>query len=247
MPADWSGTWYWDVSSNSAQRFLSVDDKDYVRAQAPELLQPGTDITTGTDGVPDADRGIACEPGVCTPGWDYLTTDFVAQLPTDPAALRASLYAAARKLSDEANHYGKTDDVDSEAFNHLQNVLDLGYLPTDLQAALYQVATTIPGVTAVAHETDLDGTDGVGLSKLDRFGDARTDLMFTSSGGTYLGARTTVVSSDWNAHNDSNTDPPQPITHVPVGTVIADSAVHVDTVTTPPNSVVGPSMPLPSH
>lgn len=240
IPADRSGTWYWNDTSAVGHRFLSAADAAYIEQHQPELITPSTTVSSGKDGREDTtiypSTPLTCGGG-CDPagGWGVPTPEWVAALPRDPSALRASLYDAARAAAADATSHGKADDADSQAFNDIAALLAYGYVPADLRAALYRVATTIPGIRVIDSTANLDGRQGVAIGHLDTLGQSRTDIIFDTAGGEFIGERQVVVSAAWARDHGTvaANGPAVPTTEVPVGTVVASSAVTVDIADAP--------------
>jgi hypothetical protein len=95
-------------------------------------------------------------PSVYDPTYTFLTT-----LPTDPAALRAVLRGTVSDAAD--NGPGKVPDTDQFLFQTIGSLLQTSVLPPRLAAALYQIASQIPGVTLVPDAVDAAGRHGIGV------------------------------------------------------------------------------------
>lgn len=229
IPASADGTWYWRYTRPTATKFFDAASKQCVQQQGPHILDRHVELYTGRDGeiTKDVTPGPGGEP-MGPPGpasWDNPTPDWLAGLPRDPAALRASLYAD----SPTGVKPGSGLSRDTVAFGRLADVLASGLVPADLRAALYRVATTIPGVTLVDHEADLDGRSGIAVGRVESSGTLRQDLIFDTAGGQFLGERevavrayTTSGDSGTGANAVHSTGPT-----IPAGTVVSSTAVTV--------------------
>ena len=130
--------------------------------------------------APTLDRPQHTEP--CTPNPAYQ-----ADLPTDPAAMRAYLYRP------DANHTGLS--ADQLAFERVAEVLGLSLGSPAVQAAVYRAAAEIPGTTIIQSVTDVAGRPGIAVARTDT--GIRTELVFDRTTYRYLG--TNRVFSDPSA------------------------------------------------
>jgi hypothetical protein len=90
------------------------------------------------------------------------TYAFLASLPTDPGQLRAWLY----------RHPDGGNKADAQAWTDIGDMLREMLVPPKLAAALFRVAATIPGATAVPHATNAVGRTGFAVSR------SGTELIF---------------------------------------------------------------------
>ncbi|HEY3841849.1 MAG TPA: CU044_5270 family protein [Acidimicrobiales bacterium] len=146
--------------------FLSPQDRaDWVAAGSPSLAEAPSDTSFGPGGLSDG-------PG-------NLST-----LPTDPTELGAML--SARKI--EGGPPGAAED-----FVQIGDLLRETDASPALRAALYQVASNLPGVILLGAVTDHAGRAGVGLA----FDSAGTEheLIFSQATGALLGEEDTTVAT----------------------------------------------------
>ncbi|PZS29867.1 MAG: hypothetical protein DLM58_14580 [Pseudonocardiales bacterium] len=198
VPADGQGTWYWRYTRPIATKFFSAADKAYVEKNFPGMLTSRVENYTGADG--QIGPAVTTTWGIPTPAW-------LAALPRDPTALLARLYIDPNKAGADVNKY-------DAAFLHIAQVLSSGMVPADLRAALYQVASRIPGVTLIDSTANLDGRQGVAVGRVDSTGNVRQEIIFDSAGGQYIGERQVTVHPDGTFN-------------VPVGTATESTAVTV--------------------
>jgi hypothetical protein len=203
VPAGGTGTWYWRYTRPIATKFFSAADKRYVEKNLRQGLVRHVEHYTGTDGQFGSKL---------PPTWDAPTPAWLAAQPREPAALLARLYA-------DPGKDGEPDKYDA-AFSRIAQVLSSGIVPADLRAALYQVATTIPGIVLVDSTANLDGRQGVAVGRATTYG-TRQDIIFDSAGGQYIGEREVTTR-------------PGPTPDVPVGSTIASTAVTVGVAAKPP-------------
>lgn len=116
-----------------------------------------------------------------------------------------------------------------QAFLHIAQVLSSGIVPADLRAALYRVATRIPGVVISDSAANLDGRGGIAVGRVDSSGNIRQDIIFDSAGGHAIGERVVLL------HANTNDDLylPTPV-NAPNGSIIESTAIALD-VTGNPN------------
>src|SRR5689334_10029964 len=126
--------------------------------------------------APTLDRPKHTEP--CTPNPAYR-----ADLPTDPAAMRAYLYRP------DADHTGLP--ADQLAFERVAEVLSLSLGAPAVQAAVYRAAAEIPGTTISQPATDVAGRPGIAVARTDT--GIRTELIFDAGTYRYLGTNRTFA------------------------------------------------------
>jgi len=120
------------------------------------------------------------------PGCLSLGPPDLARLPTNPAALRAKLVA--RKI--EGGPPGPVED-----FIQVGDALRETDAPPALRAALYRVASTLPGVELLGHVRDRSGREGLGLAIDDPARGERDELIFDSATAALLAEQQTVLSA----------------------------------------------------
>jgi hypothetical protein len=106
-----------------------------------------------------------------------------ADLPTDPAALLARVYADTR---------GQGNGADAAAFDFLGEALRESLLPPPVAAAIYRAAARIPGVVLVPDSVDAQGRHGIAVARTDELGERR-EWIFDRTTSTYLGERSYLV------------------------------------------------------
>ncbi|KAB8195818.1 hypothetical protein FH608_009955 [Nonomuraea phyllanthi] len=116
------------------------------------------------------------------PGRHRLDYAFLSKLPADAAGMRARLYETA----------GKGSDRDRAAFDHMRDLVRETYLPKAQRDALFEAASTIPGVQVAEGVADSAGRKGVALGRLDPRG-TLAQAVFDPATHLLLGERETVV------------------------------------------------------
>jgi hypothetical protein len=124
-------------------------------------------------------------------GLSYLN---LSHLPTDPDALR--------QLIEERKVEGGPPG-DAETFTIIGDLLRETYAPPRLRAALYEIASELPGVELRGTVRDEVGREGVGVAYVDR--GLRHELIFDSKTSALLGERDVVVDpatafADYGGH-----------------------------------------------
>jgi hypothetical protein len=127
------------------------------------------------DGKPNAPKYEDCQPNPA----------YQPNLPTDSAHMLAYLDQQAK---------GGTDTTNSRA----KNILDLAgrYLPPATQAALFEAATKVPGLTLVKGAKDAAGRPGVGISWPSGCSDTKTcgaTMVFDTTSYALLGTNYTAT------------------------------------------------------
>ncbi|MFC9970324.1 CU044_5270 family protein [Spirillospora sp. NPDC127200] len=119
-------------------------------------------------------------------GWDPGNETFVRSLPTDPALLRARIYAQADQKA-----FLKDFDRDQTA---VQTIADLmqGHIPRALRAALYDVLAGVPGVRLDTDAVDNAGRRGIGFTRTGQ--GERLQIIVSRGKYHYLGDRLTAVT-----------------------------------------------------
>lgn len=212
VPGSDDGTWYWRETGGLGTRFASSADRAKVRAHDASVFTRSTSISRGHHGRPDAAPAGAPQPspGPATPDWDFPTPAWLAQQPTDPAAILAAIQ---QNLESEPSGVRPKGDVPTLTFEKLGNTMATGFVPAAQRAALYRAATRIPHVTLVSRAADIDGHKGVSVGHVGPLGDVRDELIFDPTDGTFLGERQIVLKS---AEGDAN---------MPVGSTYRSTSV----------------------
>lgn len=220
VPASAGGTWWWRMTGQEPT-FANSQDEATVRANHPEYFRHATMEWSGHNGksdrVPAGQKMI--QYGYPGPDWSFPTPAWLAQQPTDPAALLAAVEKAQPTPQPGTPAKG---DLATLTFLQIGMTLSCGFVPADLRSALYQVAKQIPGVTLVSDDADVAGRKGVSVGRLEPYGFLRGEILFDPATGQYLGEREVVV---------------RPVTedgNLPAGTVYQSTSVTTD-VTANPN------------
>ena len=183
----------WFVSGRrqtNGQRWLSVygtrDGLARGGANMPEGTIPGCrDGRMPIDDDP-ADT-VACKPEPA------LRTD----MPTDAAAMRAHLYRPERErvrtASGEYEYVYPADaTADEIAWDRMSELVRTTYSPA-VQAAAFEVASTIAGVVVVDPATDVSGRPGIAVAIGGR--GFQLELLFDPVDYSFLGHKAVVVGS----------------------------------------------------
>jgi hypothetical protein len=112
------------------------------------------------------------------------TYQFLTTLPTNPAKLRAWIYA----------HKNGGQGADNQAWTDISDLLGTMLTPPKLTAALFKVAATIPGATVVPHATDAAGRAGIAVARLIQGSTQDNELVFSARTYRLLGERTTLTA-----------------------------------------------------
>lgn len=175
-------------------RFATPEAKTAAPRYAPFLLthpRPST-YRVACNGVGlIGDTSDPVFKATCKPGWSYPTAAFLARQPRDPDALLAVLRNdplfdhAPRNALERARE--KVMSKDEIAFGRITRVLESGFAPADLRAALYQAARRIPGIQLLGDVTTLDGRPGraIGYTGVGQ----RLDIIISPTTGDSIGSR----------------------------------------------------------
>jgi hypothetical protein len=106
----------------------------------------------------------------------------LSNLPTDPVSLKS--------LIEERKVEGGPPG-DAETFTIIGDMLRETYAPPELRAALFQIASELPGVELVGNVKDEQGRDGVAVGYTT--GGLRQELIFDPNTSALLGERTVVT------------------------------------------------------
>jgi hypothetical protein len=114
------------------------------------------------------------------------TYHFLASLPTQPAKLRAWVYA----------HPGGGQDADDQAWTDINDLLATTLTPPKLTSALFRVAATIPGAIVIKHVTDAAGRQGIAVARNTLAFSEEDELIFAARTYRLLGGRTTLTAAE---------------------------------------------------
>ncbi len=154
-------------------------------------------------------------PPSAVPGsWQQPNLAWLKDVPREPAALRARLYA------DAAGHGQSTD---GEVLVLVADVLRSGLVPGDLRAAMYRVLQTVPGVEVTGHAAVVNGRKGVAIGRNETAGVDRQEIVIDPANGQVIGERSVAITG---------------FDGIPSGTVIGDTAVTRAVVDAVPADVV---------
>lgn len=222
IPAAADGTWYWRYTRPIAMKFYRPGDKAEVAA-AGLLPHRHVELYVGRDGEITREKGPG-DPNERTatvgpPGWGNPTPAWLATLPRNPGQLLALL----RKAIPTGEKGGVPLEASSYVFSRIADVLSTGLVPADLRAALYQVASRLPGITLVDSTANLDGRHGVAIGHASPNTLTRRDIIFDSAGGQFIGERDVLLRSETVDQPDVN----GPSVTLPAGTVIGSTAVTI--------------------
>lgn len=175
LPADGRGLGY--IRTTVGQPIFQRDgDAERLRASG---MWPADVGTTTVSSFTSADR---LKDNLVTPSYAYL-----ASLPTDPHDLYNQLAGYVR-----ACHCGQ--GFSQQMLDTVATMLANGTPTTALRAALYQVASRIPGVSLTAATTTLNGRTGTAVGFTSE--GVRSEVIFDPTTGTYLGQRDTWLHPD---------------------------------------------------
>jgi hypothetical protein len=174
-------------------RFATPEAKAAAARYAPFLLthpRPST-YRVACNGVGlIGDTSDPVFKATCKPGWAYPTAAFLARQPRDPDALLAvlrndPLFDHAPDALERVRE--KVMSKDEIAFGRIARVLESGFAPADLRAALYQATRKIPGIQLLGDVTTLDGRPGraIGYTGVGQ----RQDLIISPTTGESIGSR----------------------------------------------------------
>ncbi|MFE4370925.1 CU044_5270 family protein [Streptomyces sp. NPDC056835] len=120
------------------------------------------------------------------------TYRFLAQLPTEPAALLTHIYQDTNR-----NHGPGSDSTtgpDQEAFVIIGDLLRASIAPPEISAALYRAAARIPGVITVPDAVDAVGRHGIAVARV--HDGERIEWIFDKKTTRLLGERTTLLKDN---------------------------------------------------
>jgi hypothetical protein len=138
----------------------------------------------------DATESVACRQ---RPSWPiYASLDFLAAAPTEPAALRRDLHAAAVAEAQALVNEGvlPAEEALSERglaismLGYMQLALSGNGVPEELRTTMRKVVTALPGIQVLPNTADALGRRGTGY-RIEPHPDGESTLIF--DGDTYLG------------------------------------------------------------
>ncbi|MFC8451954.1 CU044_5270 family protein [Kitasatospora sp. NPDC057223] len=167
--------------------WLSVDGTQWgllIDGSRPPATGKKKEANEARPGIPAprTDGGLWLEPNR-SPGLNGPTYEYLAGLPTDPAALLEKIYTETK---------GQGSSPDQEAFVTIGDLLRGQIAPPAVSAALYRAAARIPGVTTIDGVPAGSGRTGVAVAHVD--GDVRTEWIFDRSSYEFLGEREVVAA-----------------------------------------------------
>ncbi len=127
----------------------------------------------------------------------------LAQLPTDPVALREYLdeYVAAM-IAESGGGEPSADDRARLIAGQAAQILREGVVPVELGQALFEVLKTVPDIDVIDRDATFDGRRAVTLGARGAYGahpdfrDFRLELAFDQETGRYLGDRMILPDKD---------------------------------------------------
>lgn len=181
QPQQWAYTEYvlneprW---SRRHQMWRQVDGSDiYVRTHSGgKTVEHRRTIPAGRQPGPEF-------PPLTDPSYGDLQS-----LPTEPAKLQAVIYDQAREAVEASKQQvesGAATSVDQRVFTLVSRALPR-CVPPNLEAALYQVLKTVPGIVVQPDVTDAIGRKGIGLTYE---GPISMILIFDTDTYEFIGAR----------------------------------------------------------
>lgn len=147
--------------------------------------------------------GILMQPNgttnSCKGSWLSPSTDFVAGLPRDPAALLAAL----RKNDHTWPGLGDAPaQGDYRAFERAGSILVSGFATSEQRATLYKALRGIHGIQLLPDTVNLDGKAGRAISLVELWG-IRKELIIDSKTGQFIGLReVATVTAPLNGDGD---------------------------------------------
>ena len=177
------------VETRGQPQFLSpADHAGWVEAGSPDLRAGKTsDEVFRAQGSPEPGT-----PVVAGSPEDYLPYRDLSGLPTDPDALK--------QLIEERKIEGGPPG-DAETFTIIGDLLRETYTTPALRAALYQIASELPGVELVGQVKDPAGRDGIAVAYAEPQG-FRHELIFDPQTSALLAERDVLTdpkTADLNA------------------------------------------------
>lgn len=204
------------------QLFVPGDtSRPWVQRTTPRVpYSPDDEAKAGANGAggPVGAPMITRAPGGAFYGrfpgdWEAPTPGFLRALPRDPDALLAQIHRDSQ---------GKGTSPDGEALALVTAVLACGFAPADLRAALFRVATRIPGVRVLQAQANLDGRTGVAIGRdqpTEGNRGVRRETIFDPATGQVIGSRDVTIDASGG---------------FPAGTTILFSSVRTEVVDSAP-------------
>ena len=160
---------WWPVDD----RKPGVEWYDAVRNERLPWSAPAPATGLGVSWLPVPPHGCPDAPPA------RFTYKFLTTLPTNPATLRAWIYA----------HKNGGQSADDQAWTDIGDLLESTLTPPKLTAALFQVAAAIPGATVVPHATDAAGRPGIAVARFIQGSTEDSELIFGARTYRLLGGR----------------------------------------------------------
>jgi hypothetical protein len=162
----------------SDYRRPGVEWYDAVRNERFPWSGPPPASGLGTSWLPVPPQGCPDAPPA------RFTYHFMTTLPTNPAELRAWIYA----------HKNGGESADNQAWTDISDLLGTTLTPPKLTAALFRVAATIPGATVIPDAIDAAGRPGIAVARLIQASTEDDELVFSARTYHLLGERTTLTA-----------------------------------------------------
>ncbi|HTI20974.1 MAG TPA: CU044_5270 family protein [Kutzneria sp.] len=208
IPAKRSDVWLARTQTTGRHTWIVGSDEEAVAEGQGDILRPGVQSEhSGPCGdwggrqVPELggspDDGKPCDQRIGT--WGNPTPRFIAQLPTDPAALYAKLVADSQ--GDKA-----------EVLRNAAAVLSSGDASRAVRSTVYKALMLMPGLDVTDNAANLDGQRGVALGVSN--GTLRQEIVIDPASGRYIGERLVNLVAGTDA-----------LAGVPAGTVVDFTAV----------------------
>jgi hypothetical protein len=194
---------YWFVQPTVRERWIGRDGGGFVKTEprgelrfpaerdrrrwraagSPELGKPFEAPlgAHGEVGTPPARERPGFDLGQVDLGAERISYEELVNLPTDPDALLDRLRRAAARIEGR--------DWPEEVFGTVGRLLRAAPIPSELRAALYRVASRIPGIRPVGEIRDIAGRQGIGVAYDTRHVISYV-LIFDPKSGELLGERT---------------------------------------------------------
>lgn len=174
------------------------------RASFLSTRQRAAWAAAGSPPLPRAGRVVTkrFDRGGLGHGLSVIDFSHLAQLPTDPRRLREWIEAHQDQIPGSVSTAGTTSTgLTPLRSGHAPVFADVGFLLGEtfarpaLRAALYRVASELPGVKLLGTVTDSVGRNGIGVAYTDPTHGERLELIFDPKTSTLLGERWVLTSS----------------------------------------------------
>jgi hypothetical protein len=183
-----SGGWYHYRNPVVRESWLGTDGRGRLRTKAGKVtfLTSEDRAEWRADGSPNIADSAVCSRPFCDEWQPHgLRVWDLSNVTTDPAKLRQLIEE--RKL--EGGPPG-----DGETFVIISDMLRETYAPPKLRAALYRVASELPGIELLGKVHDGVGREGVGVAYI--INGMRDELIFNPETSAILGERSTIVDPE---------------------------------------------------